>query len=137
MVETALVSILSGIPALQAVVATRIYPAAAPEGSLLPNLTYQLITGKSIRSLQGVSNLRQAIFQVSVWSQLESEVKAAADAIYEYFRGGYAGLLGGFAIQWIEAEEESDDYANLASQATESGIYRSITHLTIWYSPGS
>lgn len=137
MVETALVTILEGIEPLAAIVAARIYPNNAPEGSAMPNLTYSLITGRSVRSLQGASNLRRADFQIDVWSTQDADVKGAIDAIYQYFRGGFAGPVGTYTIAWIEAEEDRDEFTNLASRATELGIYRDVLRLTVWYSQGT
>jgi hypothetical protein len=80
--EADLKSHLSGSGGLVALVADRITPVLAKEGSAVPRVTYTLIANDPQSNLDGMdSQLREIHVQIDCWALTYSEVLSMFDAI--------------------------------------------------------
>lgn len=87
MIETLLYRLLTMQAAITSIVQTRIFPVVMPEGSLLPALTYQIISSSSQQMFNtgGMTRLR---VQFDCWSDTYLEACA--------LRRGVAAALDGY-----------------------------------------
>lgn len=67
-VSAALYTILTGHPGLAALVADRIYPAAAPPDAVEPFVVYTLVSDPRVSSHDGPSGLGRARYQFDCWA---------------------------------------------------------------------
>lgn len=79
--ETDLYAALSGRAALTALVGTRIYPDAIPEGSLLPAIVYQRSSTTPTTTLLNVTVAEEVLFAISAWSETRTSCESVADEV--------------------------------------------------------
>ena len=68
-IEAGIYSRLSGSTAITALVGTRVYPQAVPQGASYPNVAFSVVTDEVIHSTTGPTTLRQASLEVDCYSQ--------------------------------------------------------------------
>ena len=68
-IEAGIYSRLSGSTAITALVGTRVYPQAVPQGASYPNVAFSVVTDEVIHSTPGPTTLRQASLEVDCYSQ--------------------------------------------------------------------
>jgi hypothetical protein len=83
---TAMVARLKADPDVAAIAGQRVYPAPAPEGAALPNITWQQVGDGNHRVAAGVLNVRSTRLQLNVWGDdrlgtmtLEGAVRVSLD----------------------------------------------------------
>lgn len=86
MIAADLVARLKTDPDVAGIVGARVFPAPAPEGAALPNITWQQVGDANNRVAAGVLNVRQTRMQVNVWDddrlgtlELEGVVRVSLD----------------------------------------------------------
>jgi hypothetical protein len=106
---------------LQGLVAGRVYPNVAPEGSLKPRLVLTRVGGDVAADLQGqAANLRNARMQIDA----QADTRLEAEALIE--QATNAALAG---LQAVPVGAPVDDY-----DAT-TRTYRSLQDLSCWFDP--
>jgi hypothetical protein len=68
-IEAGIYSRLSGSTAIVALVGTRVYPQAIPQGSGYPNIAFAVTSDEVIHSTTGPTTLRQASLEIDCYSQ--------------------------------------------------------------------
>ena len=79
--ETDLYAVLSGRAQLTALVGSRIYPDAIPEGDVLPAVVYQRIMTSPITTIGNVTVAEEVHFGVTAWAETRTASDAVADEI--------------------------------------------------------
>lgn len=114
MIETELVTHLDSL------VAGRIFPLVAPEGTETPYLVYQTITDEEQNTLDcngGTDNLSNARMQIDVWGESYTEAKNTAKTV--------RAAMKSFARQNV-CGPVTEDYES------ETKLYRVILDYSIW-----
>ena len=79
--EKSLVATLKANTALTALVGTKIFPLIVPQGTALPCISYQRISGMPANTLSGHSGLEEIDLQIDVWAKTYAEAKTIAKAV--------------------------------------------------------
>ncbi len=79
--ETELYAALSGFAGLTALVSTRIYPDAVPEGNALPAVVYQRLETELTMTIGSVAVAEDVKFSIAAWAETRAAADAAADQI--------------------------------------------------------
>lgn len=84
--------------ALALLVADRVYPDVAPEGTVRPYLTYQQVGGKALNYVEGsIPGKRNARIQINAWADARlaaSELSEQAEDALRLVPGLQAEVLG-------------------------------------------
>jgi len=126
LVEEALVTRLTSVAALTALVGSRISPLRAPENEPVPYVVYQRIAGTREQAFGADPGLTRARFQVSAWDASYSGVKAVQDQLrlaLERWRGTVSG------VEVLDTFIESD----LDDHEPEPERYGSMLDITVIY----
>jgi hypothetical protein len=106
-VEKAIRSILIDDGDVGALVGDRVFPIVRRDGSALPAIVYQQISGVRDQMLSGPSGFVEARFQINCWA----ETYEGADELAEAVRGaldGYNGTKESVVIQCVHLLDEGD-----------------------------
>lgn len=114
--EEVLIDMLTDRPIITDVVGLRIYPIPAEEETLLPYITYTLISNIPDHHMRGTLGMKKASFQIGCWGSTYTEALELADAVVEPYSlnndtGGIDGLkktINDFEIQCCFVVDESD-----------------------------
>lgn len=79
--ETDLYAALTARSLLVALVGTRIYPDAAPEGKAVPLVVYQRASTTPITTVHGETVAEEIRFAVTAWAKSRTEADAVGDEI--------------------------------------------------------
>lgn len=124
MIESGITSLLNG--SIEALVGNRIYPVTIPEGSALPCLSYQVISGASDYSMDGSAETEKT-FQFDAWGKAYADVKAIMQALHSVLDGFSGTLSDGTEVTGTFRGIELDDFES------EARVYRSLTEYTFHY----
>lgn len=106
-VEKAIRSILIDDSTVKNLVADRVYPVVRREGSSLPALVYQQISGVRDHIFAGPSGFVEARFQINCWAETYEGADELADAV-RVAVDGYNGTKESVVIQCIHLIDEGD-----------------------------
>lgn len=81
MIEETIIDTLLGAAAVTAVVSTRVYPGAAPQGAVLPLLVVNKITGGPLYADDGEVGLERFRFQIDGYAESYTATKAIELAV--------------------------------------------------------
>lgn len=90
-----------------AIVGTRIYPGARPQGSALPAIVINNISGSPVYDDQGEAGLFSARMQVDSWGLTYSAAKLLARAVKNCL-SGFVGTQGAIDFRNVLVEVERD-----------------------------
>lgn len=93
--------------AVSAIIESRFFPGAIPEGQILPAAVYQQISAVHDETLDGADGLANARFQLSAWAATRIAAKALAETIRLRLQS-YRGTLGSVVIQDISLIDRRD-----------------------------
>lgn len=123
------------MPAITALVGTRIYPVEVPEGDeYFPAITYAVLSCPRINSLTGPSGLAHPRVQLHCWARNPGGY-LAADALREAVRtamNGFRGTWGALEIDHCTLLDEGDLFepaAGIEAQKT----YGARMDFEIWH----
>jgi hypothetical protein len=103
--ETDFKNLLTGDPAILALVSTRIYPSTYAQASSDPAARYQKITGNMGLHMQGSDGLSTDLMQVDVRSGTAAESLALKSAIVARLHG-FEGLQGSTNFRLIALRDD-------------------------------
>ena len=129
--ETGLYAFLAAQAALKALVASRIYPEAAPAAAKKPYLVYQRITTDRDRTMDGPNGLATPRMQVTCWAATYAGAIALAGAVADAI-DGHSGDLGGQAVQAVSVMDEGD-MPDFAPEGETGRAYGRRLDLEIWF----
>lgn len=115
---------------ISGIVSTGIYPLIAPQGSSLPCIVYQRISGPRISAHDGPSGLARPRYQYTCIAATYAAAKALANAVREVL-DGYSGTTNGVQIETILIENEMDVYNFETDERASS--YSVIIDCVIWH----
>jgi hypothetical protein len=107
-VEEALVSALLNNAALAALVSTRIDWLLRPQGSAVPAITLQVVSGTMAHTFQGRDGLTEYLVQIDVWADTYGSMKTVQRALTAALDGLKAAPLQAFPEQVRETLEPGD-----------------------------
>ena len=105
--EEALIARLLGIAAVSGMVGTRVYPGSRPQGSALPAVVLNRISGGPLYADDGEAGLEQARIQVDCWAASYAGAKLLARAVKASL-SAFEGTVGETTFQLIELDIEQD-----------------------------
>jgi hypothetical protein len=88
-------------------VSTRVYPGSRPQGSALPAIVLNRISGGPLYADDGEVGLEQARIQVDCWAATYSAAKLLARAVKASL-SAFEGTVGETTFQLIELDIEQD-----------------------------
>ncbi|HEV2378716.1 MAG TPA: DUF3168 domain-containing protein [Terriglobia bacterium] len=129
-VETGLVRILTTNSGVSALVATRIYPVLAVEGTPFPCLVYQRIsTARDANSMDNAAELPRARFQFSCLASNFTDAVALEVAVRTAL-AGFTGLADDTTIQAALVVDTRDTFEY---DLSTTGAYRRDLDFEIYY----
>lgn len=113
---------------LEVILENKVYPVNAPEGTLLPYLTYQASSGENIRSIDGnYSNVFNSNFDIDLYCKTYRELKIKTELVLKGLKGIWNRTVEGIYIQAIRVGEPTELYEY------EVNCYRSNIEIQIFY----
>lgn len=105
--EEALIAKLLATTAIAALVGTRIYPGAKPQGSALPAIVCNLISALPSYSDDGEDGIREDRIQIDCWAETYTAAKLTARAVVAAL-SAFQGTVSGITFQYITLDLEHD-----------------------------
>ncbi len=125
-VEQMLVKQLEATSGVTALVGTRIYPQAAPQGTTADYVTYELVTGRPVQDHGGSGGLHRARVSFLCHAATYANAKAVATAIravLDGFRGTMQGVSVGACLLEMEADAGFDDETRMHVVAVDFRMF--------------
>jgi len=127
-VQEALVQILTADGAVHDLVGDRVYPAAVPQGGVLPAVAYKRISNMRVYSHGGDSHLARPRFQLDCVAESYSEAVRVAEAVTTALSGYRGDEVVRVEATFIENEM---DYFQLLDD--DSRRYIASVDVFIWH----
>lgn len=103
-IEQRVYDTLSNDTSITALTALRIYPVVIPETTVYPCISYQVISGREISTLNhDLPTLRFKRIQINIWAEKYPEVKALEDLVTNAL---YTGEIKGHVENYRDAEDK-------------------------------
>ena len=119
--EKALYTILSTTGGVTQYVGEKIYPVKIPEGTGLPAISYQQISGPREHNVSGAIGWVESRYQINSWAATYLEACDVATAVRVAI-DGYAGTSALLVIDHIFVVDEGD-VSNLLADNEELDMY--------------
>lgn len=125
--EQVIYALLSEAAGVTALVGTRIYPGVLPQGTALPALALEFISGVELPTVDATAgfNLLQARVQVTAIAKTYAEVKTVLEAVRaacNFQRGTIAGVHVVSVRRDTIGPDLRDDDVQLFTQSIDFGI---------------
>lgn len=91
----------------------RIYPIVAKQGTELPCVTYQQISGPNLQELTGPAGLQTVRYQFNCFAGTYAEATSVAAALTAALDGYQGTLAGGATIQSSAQEDARDGFEEM------------------------
>lgn len=128
--EEAIVAYLLADSTLSALVSTRVFPLSRLQGSALPAVTYQRISGAPLYADDGEVGLTEARLQVDTWAETYSTAKTAARAVIDRLSAVRDVTQSGVTFRYIMLDDERD-FREEGSNAAQY-LYRVSMDFLVW-----
>lgn len=128
--EEAIVAYLLADSTLSALVSTRVFPLSRLQGSALPAVTYQRISGAPLYADDGEAGLTEARLQVDTWAETYSAAKTAARAVIDRLSAVRDVTQSGVTFRYIMLDDERDFREEGANAAQY--LYRVSMDFLVW-----
>jgi hypothetical protein len=129
--EKAIRSLLVDDGSVAALVGNRVYPVQRKQGSALPAVVYQQITGVRDHTFAGASGFVASRYQITCWAETYGGADALADAVRAVM-DGYAGTKESVVIQCIHLQDEGDMPALVADNESLNFHGKRLDFM-VWY----
>lgn len=130
MIEAEIVQLLAEDAPVVALISTRVYPLALPQGVTLPAVTYQRISGIHEHTLSDPSELTRPRFQFVAHAATFLQARLVANAVKTALNGRRAPRTS-TNIQSITIENEFDHYN--PAQPDMAATYSSYLDIVFWH----
>lgn len=108
----------------------RVYWVDRPQGSALPSITLQTITGDYPQTHEGMQATRDPRIQLDVWATSYGQAKAIMDAAIAALKNNALGS-NGVDFERMRFENERDGLERLETV----NVYRRGIDLIVWHHP--
>lgn len=126
--NTAVYTLLSGIPALFAYCDDRIYPAVLPQGATYPAVRFSKDDDGGFKDLDGQGGTIQTSLQIDFIAATLTDATAMAAAVAAALKN-YSGVFGTRYITTMFLESEFDTYES----SLDGGVYRASQAWRFWH----
>ena len=130
MIEAEIVQLLAEDAPVLALVARRVYPLVLPQGTTLPAVTYQRISGIHEKLLDEPATLTRPRFQFTAHASTFLQARQVTNAVKAALNGRRAARSS-TNIQHISVENEFDHYN--PAQPDMAATWSSYLDLVIWH----
>jgi len=120
-IERAIRTLLVDDGGVAALVGSRVFPIRREQGSSLPAIVYQQISGPRFYKVTEPMGWVESRFQVTCWAGTYAESRALSDAVREAV-GGYSGTSESVIIDHVFIADEGD-VAQLTAGNAELAMY--------------
>jgi hypothetical protein len=110
--EEAIIQRLLGAAGVSTLVSARIYPGIRPQGSPLPSIVFNVISGVPSYSDDGEDGIEDDRIQVDCWGETYASAKLVARAVISAL-SAFRGVVDGVNFRYISVDGHRD--------ATEGG----------------
>lgn len=115
----------------------RIAPKRSRQAVVLPRITYERISGLSLRSLSGSAQMGPHRVQVEAQALTDAAAHALADEILKPVQeggplDGFRGWVAGVFVQCIELAGTRDFYDEPTPEAGDVGVHRLVMDWIFW-----
>jgi hypothetical protein len=125
--EEAIINRLLATAGVTALVGTRVYPGARTQGSSLPALVFNRISGVRDYTMTEASGQVESRVQIDAWAVSYAAAKTLARAVRACL-SGIKGTYSGVAIQGVFLDGERDTFEGEAPDR----IYRVSMDFNVW-----
>ena len=131
--DSALYDHLTADSTIAGLLATRLYPDAAPQDVARPYITYMVIATEGHSHMGGGSAIARAEVQLDVWSNSALERRSICDALFDRLHG-FRGAMGTeqLAVRRVHFDGPSNSHER-PTDGAEIGTYRGRCDVTIWH----
>ncbi len=134
MMEADLLTLVTGAPAVSALIGANMYPGKTPKSAVLPAITYQRVAADETSASDGPVKLVGALMQLNAWMDGSAgylKAKQIRDALRDLLNG-YSGTVGVTVFRGIFKENERDLYVPPAENE-ETGTQGVGIDFRVWY----
>lgn len=125
--EDAIINRLLATAGVTALVGTRVYPGVRTQGSSLPALVFNRISGARDYTMIEASGLVESRVQIDAWAEAYNAAKALAHAVREAL-SGIKGTFSGIEIDGVFLDSERDGFEVEAPDR----LYRVSMDFNVW-----
>lgn len=101
--------VLGGSAGVTALIASRYFPVLAPQGTLKPFVTYQVVSSSDDVAFSGDTGLRQRRVQVDCYGNTFNDALAVAEAVRAALQAA-SGTYNGFRLIELTHDNEQELY---------------------------
>lgn len=128
--EDALRTFLLADPGLSALIATRVVWLRRPQGSALPSITLQIVSGDHEYTMAGREGLVGSLVQMDIWAATYASMKDVERALIAALDNlKSAPFQGGF----IESQRESSEAQDGPDASGSTDYFRSSLDIRVWH----
>lgn len=123
-------------PGVSPLTGNRVYPVALPDGVELPAISLLRVSGPRDLTQNGANGKANPRFQVDVWGDHQSEVKAVSAQIRKALHG-FRGVMGGGAdavpVGMVRFVNELDIPEAFDPDEDDTRMYHTALDFLIWH----
>ena len=134
--ERVIYSVLSGAASIFNLCNTRIYPTIYPQNSDFPVIVYQKMSGGNIVTMDGGSDLFDAVFTLTGIAETYAEAKQLAATIKNVLHG-YHGTIANTVVQGIFFQEESENDIPYVSENEQQDLFGVAAEYKVFFKANS
>lgn len=116
---------------LNPLIAERVYLGVAPQGAIMPYLTYRTESAERPSHMLGTSGLAYIVYELTLWGLATAPLAALAEEI-RLAMDGWRGDVGGVHIRLVILQDVKTDVADDEAGGQEMIAVR-ILNYAIWY----
>lgn len=135
-IGTELKKYLAANAGVAALVGSRIFPVALPQGykaSQGPALTYRVLTRASGHLINGIDGVCRARIEFSAFSDEYEEAEQIADAVRNSGLPGFVGFMGDKQIESVQISDGGDTYDESPSDGGQTHRYVTVFDYLVTY----
>lgn len=127
--EEAFIAHLLAASGVTDIASTRVFPFSRQQGSALPAITVQRISGAPLYADDGETGLENVRMQVDCWAMTYGSAKLLGRAATDAF-SAFSGTVSGVEFQFVTLEAERDE-REVGANAAEY-LYRVSLDFEVW-----
>lgn len=131
--KAGLVDYIKNAALIIAISGTKLFPQKLPQGTVLPAIVYDIVTGDPKHSFDGPIGFRRTSVDLTCWADTDLEAGQLADAV-RLSLDGYTGEWSGNAVESVldNTNDTVDDLAIGGKSQTKTN-YGVVMDFTFWH----